>query len=101
MAYQDEQSQKYSIPTFVGYRQSVDESQMNPGETNDAQNYIVNEGVLEVTKGYTKYTNQTVPGGIQVSFLTRFVELTKNFLLHLLYLCLDWLGLLKEGLTSL
>jgi len=63
--YQDEQSQKFSIPTFSGYNQAVDESQLSPGQTPDGQNFISRQGILEVTPGNVKYIASIVPGGVQ------------------------------------
>jgi len=63
--YQDEQSQKYIISTFAGTNQSIDDSQMQPGESKNNQNFKTSDGVLEVTEGYGKYVATPVPGGIK------------------------------------
>lgn len=62
---QDEQSQKYYIDAFLGYNQAVDEQLLNPGATHDAQNFVVDDGKLTVTKGNTRYIPSKVPGGVK------------------------------------
>jgi hypothetical protein len=61
--YQDEQSQKFSIPSAIGINQSVDESLLQPGETPNEQNYVIQQGIWEVTPGNTKFVPAAVPGG--------------------------------------
>lgn len=63
--FQDEQSQKYSFYPAIGINQAVDESLLQPGETPDAQNFYIREGIYEVTEGNTKYVLAAVPGGCE------------------------------------
>lgn len=63
--YQDEQSQSFSIPNFIGINQAIDESLLQPGETSDAQNVYTRKGIFEVTKGNTKHVPTPVPGGCE------------------------------------
>lgn len=62
--YQDEQTKKHIIDRFKGLNESVDESLLEPGETQNMQNFVTYDGVLEVTKGFQKFKPKPVPGGI-------------------------------------
>lgn len=61
----DEQSRKYNIDAFIGYNQAIDEQLLNSGATHDAQNFVIDDGILTVTKGNTKYIPSQVPGGVK------------------------------------
>jgi len=62
---QDEAQQVYTIAAFQGYNQMIDEQLLDAGFTKDAQNFVVEDGRLTVTKGNTKFVPQRVPGGVQ------------------------------------
>lgn len=106
--FPDEQSQKFSIPTFKGYNQAVDESQLDPGSTQNAQNFICRNGILEVTLGNTKYVLPAVPGGIEtlMSFFKNQADGTvvKTLLAASPTTIYKWTGTvwtaIKTGLTS-
>lgn len=61
----DEAQQVYTIAAFQGYNQMIDEQLLDAGYTHNAQNFVVEDGRLTVTKGNTKFVPEPVPGGIQ------------------------------------
>lgn len=64
-ALSDEQSHEYAIPVFTGFAQGVRQVTLEPGQTINAKNMVIDDGNLEVMSGYTKYVNPTLPGGIK------------------------------------
>lgn len=62
--YPDEQQEIFSITAFKGYNQFINEQLLESGYTIDAQNFVVDDGRLTVTKGNTKFVQEKVPGGV-------------------------------------
>lgn len=62
---QDEVSQQYSIPEFVGFNQFKHSQFLNPGETQSAQNMDIRDGNLSVCSGYSKYIATPLTSGIK------------------------------------
>ena len=61
----DEQSSEFKIPIFVGFNQGQLRTQLQPGETVNAQNIVIDDGDLAVTPGYTKYVATALTSGIK------------------------------------
>ena len=61
----DEQSSKYEIPLFLGFNQAKKSNSLLSGDTINAQNMVIDDGNLQVSPGYTKYVNASLPAGIK------------------------------------
>ena len=105
---QDENSSEYTIPLFMGMNQSQYNTQLNPGETIDAQNMVINNGDLEVAQGFSKYIATALPAGIKTLMVFFKNETdgkqTKTLLASTSDTIYKWSGSawvsIKTGLTS-
>lgn len=63
--FQDEQSDQYNIPKFLGFNQFEHSQFLAPGETQSAQNMDIQDGNLSVCKGFSKYIGTPLASGIK------------------------------------
>lgn len=63
---------KYTIESFIGLDQSMDENRISPSYSADAANMNTEGGQLSVARGYVKYLNNPIPGSGRLRYLTVF-----------------------------
>lgn len=63
--FQDEESQRYEIPKFLGFNQFEHSQFLAPGETQSAQNMDIGDGNLSVCKGFSRHISMPIGSGIK------------------------------------